>query len=87
MRKHTGSGISKSDPCRPRAAARKTEARREETTEKIDQKRRWRVACSSMRWPLISDTVPLAVGKWYDFQEIGWHLGNVGSIERKGFTP
>ncbi len=24
------------------------------------------------------DTVPLAVGKWYDFHEFGWHLGNVG---------
>ncbi len=32
------------------------------------------------------DTVPLAVPKWYDFHELGWHLGNVGSIERKGFT-
>ena len=25
------------------------------------------------------DTVPLTVGKWYDFHEFGWHLGNVGS--------
>ena len=24
------------------------------------------------------DTVPLAVGKWYDFHEFGCHLGNVG---------
>ncbi len=24
------------------------------------------------------DTVPLAVGKWNDFHEFGWHLGNVG---------
>ncbi len=24
------------------------------------------------------DTIPLAVGKWYDFHEFGWHLGNVG---------
>ena len=24
------------------------------------------------------NAVPLAVGKWYDFHEIGWHLGNVG---------
>jgi len=24
------------------------------------------------------DTVPLAVGKWYDFPEFGCHLGNVG---------
>ncbi len=23
------------------------------------------------------DTVPLAVGRWYDFHEFGWHLGNV----------
>ena len=22
--------------------------------------------------------VPLAVGRWYDFHEFGWHLGNVG---------
>ncbi len=26
------------------------------------------------------DAVPLAVGKWYDFHEFGWHLGNVGSL-------
>ncbi len=24
------------------------------------------------------DTVPLAVGKWYDYHEFGWHLRNVG---------
>ena len=24
------------------------------------------------------DTVPLAVGQWYDFHEFGWYLGNVG---------
>ena len=24
------------------------------------------------------DTVPLAVGRWYDFHKIGWHLGNLG---------
>ncbi len=24
------------------------------------------------------DTIPLAVGKWYDFCEFGCHLGNVG---------
>ncbi len=24
------------------------------------------------------DTIPLAVGKWYDFHEFGCHLGNVG---------
>ena len=27
----------------------------------------------------IGDTVPLAVGKWYEFHEFGWHMGNVGS--------
>ena len=26
----------------------------------------------------IGDTVPLAVGKWYEFHEFGWHMGNVG---------
>ena len=26
----------------------------------------------------IGDTVPLAVGKWCDFHEFGWHMGNVG---------
>ena len=29
----------------------------------------------------IGDTVPLAVGKWYDFHEFGWYMGNVGSRE------
>ena len=24
------------------------------------------------------ETIPLAVGKWYDFHEFGCHLGNVG---------
>ena len=28
----------------------------------------------------IGDTVPLAVGKRYDFHEFGWYMGNVGSI-------
>ena len=28
----------------------------------------------------IGDTVPLAVGKWYEFHEFGWHMGNVGLI-------
>ena len=28
----------------------------------------------------IGDTVPLAVGKWYDFHEFGWYMGNVGQI-------
>ena len=27
---------------------------------------------------LIGDTVPLAVGKWCDFHEFGWYMGNVG---------
>ena len=29
----------------------------------------------------IGDTVPLAVGKWYDFHEFGWYMGNVGYIK------
>ena len=29
----------------------------------------------------IGDTVPLAVGKWYDFHEFGWYMGNVGLID------
>ena len=28
----------------------------------------------------IGDTVPLAVGKWYEFHEFGWHMGNVGLV-------
>ena len=28
----------------------------------------------------IGDTVPLAVGKWYDFHEFGWYMGNVGLL-------
>ena len=28
----------------------------------------------------IGDTVPLAVGKWCDFHEFGWYMGNVGQI-------
>ena len=28
----------------------------------------------------IGDTVPLAVGKWYDFHEFGWYMGDVGVI-------
>ena len=41
------------------------------------------------RWPISkirpSDgrgrgAVPLAVGRWYDFHEFEWHLGNVGSM-------
>ena len=43
----------------------------------------------STRWPITKimssdgcngDTVPLAVGKWYDFHEFGWYMGNVGSV-------
>ena len=29
----------------------------------------------------IGDTVPLAVGKWYEFHEFGWHMGNVGLVQ------
>ena len=29
----------------------------------------------------IGDTVPLAVGKWYDFHEFGWYMGNVGEVK------
>ena len=32
----------------------------------------------------IGDTVPLAVGKWYDFHEFGWYMGNVGLIRFNG---
>ena len=32
----------------------------------------------------IGDTVPLAVGKWYDFHEFGWYMGNVGTDNRTG---
>ena len=28
----------------------------------------------------IGDTVPLAVGKWYDFHEFRWYMGNVGLV-------
>ena len=28
----------------------------------------------------IGDTVPLAVGKWNDFHEFGWYMGNVGLV-------
>ena len=28
----------------------------------------------------IGDTVPLAVGKWYEFHEFGWYMGNVGLV-------
>ena len=33
----------------------------------------------------IGDTVPLAVGKWYDFHEFGWYMGNVGYSWSKEF--
>ena len=29
----------------------------------------------------IGDTVPLAVGKWYDFHEFGWYMGNVVTLK------
>ena len=35
----------------------------------------------------IGDTVPLAVGKWYEFHEFGWYMGNVGlKLLRKEVT-
>ncbi len=43
--------------------------------------------CPSKRGPISQimpsdgckrDSVPLAVGRWYDFHEFGYHLGNVG---------
>jgi len=27
------------------------------------------------------DTVPVAVGQWYNFYEFGYHLGNVGRLD------
>ena len=33
------------------------------------------------------DTVPLAVGRWYDFHGFGCHLGNVGLNLAKAFWP
>ena len=36
----------------------------------------------------IGDTVPLAVGKWCDFHEFGWYMGNVGLISTlRSTTP
>ena len=35
----------------------------------------------------IGDTVPLAVGKWYDFHEFGWYMGNVGLTVLGGERP
>ena len=35
----------------------------------------------------IGDTVPLAVGKWYDFHEFGWYMGNVGLRVSPGPDP
>ena len=32
----------------------------------------------------IGDTVPLAVGKWYEFHEFGWYMGNVGEYSWSG---
>ena len=34
----------------------------------------------------IGDTVPLAVGKWYDFHEFGWYMGNVGLMRWSHFV-
>ena len=31
----------------------------------------------------IGDTVPLAVGKWYDFHEFGWYMGRCRFIHKK----
>ena len=28
----------------------------------------------------IGDTVPLAVGKWYEFHEFGWYMGNASLV-------
>ena len=45
----------------------------------------------STRWPITKimssdgckgDTVPLEMGPWYDFHEVGCHLGNVGEDAR-----
>jgi hypothetical protein len=30
------------------------------------------------------DTVPLEMGPWYDFHEVGCHLGNVGFMDGMG---
>ncbi len=30
------------------------------------------------------DAVLLAVERWYDFHEFGWHLRNVGSYDNSG---
>ena len=30
------------------------------------------------------DTAPLALGLWYDFHEVGCHLGNVGILPKPG---
>ena len=36
----------------------------------------------------IGDTVPLAVGKWCDFHEFGWYMGNVGlNTSRSSSSP
>ena len=29
------------------------------------------------------DTAPLALGLWYDFHEVGCHLGNVGLYQNR----
>ena len=35
----------------------------------------------------IGDTVPLAVGKWYEFHEFGWYMGNVGWTFLETLSP
>ncbi len=32
------------------------------------------------------DTVPLEVGKWYEFHEFGWHPGNVSAMPQVGYS-
>ncbi len=33
------------------------------------------------------DTVPLAVGRWYEFHGFEWHLGNVGLYWDRQIPP
>ena len=68
------------------------------TARRKRHERRVRMARKMTEWPsrrgpitkiMLSngckgDTVPLAMGKWYDFHEFGWHLGNVGFDESSG---
>ena len=69
---------------------------RESTARRKRQERCVWIARKMTEWPskrgpitkimpsdgCIGDTVPLAVGKWYDFHEFGWYMGNVGLIIR-----